>query len=79
MTALLENDPFDRQFFEISVYTGFGGNAATTSRVFFQLSGDEGESEPRELKDESRKLFQKRGEDIFLCSFPESLGNYQQL
>ena len=77
MTALKENDPFDRQFYEITVFTGFGSSAGTTANVYFQLSGDENQTEVRQLKDENRKVFQKRGEDIFLASFQESIGDLQ--
>ena len=74
-----ENDPFDRQYFEITVFTGFAGSAATTADVFFQLSGDEGDSEIRQLQDGNRKIFQKRGEDVFLASFPDQIGDLQYL
>lgn len=77
MTALKENDPFDRQFYEITVFTGFGSSAGTTANVYFQLSGDENQTEVRQLKDENRKVFQKRAEDIFLASFQEGIGDLQ--
>ena len=77
VTALKENDPFDRQFYEITVFTGFGSSAGTTANVYFQLSGDENQTEVRQLKDENRKVFQKRGEDIFLASFQEGIGDLQ--
>lgn len=81
VTPLEDNEPFDRQHYEITVYTGYGKRAATTAEVSFILSGDEGESEPRLLKDPKRKTFQRRGVDVFLATFPESLGelNYLQI
>lgn len=59
------------------MYTGFAGSAATTANVYFQLAGDEGQTEPRQFKDDNRKIFQKRGEDVFLASFPEHIGDLQ--
>lgn len=79
VTPLVENDPSDRQFYEITVYTGFTSSAATTANVFFQLSGDEDQTEVRRLKDENRKIFQKRGQDVFLASFPDTVGDLQYL
>ena len=61
------------------MYTGYGKKAGTTAEVSFILSGDEGESEPRLLKDPKRKTFQKRGVDVFLATFPESFGDLNYL
>lgn len=61
------------------MYTGFTSSAATTANVFFQLSGDEDQTEVRRLKDENRKIFQKRGQDVFLASFPDTVGDLQYL
>lgn len=79
VTPLEDNEPFDRQHYEITVYTGYGKRAATTAEVSFILSGDEGESEPCLLKDPKRKTFQRRGVDVFLATFPESLGELNYL
>jgi len=59
------------------VYTGFPTNAGTTANVYIQLSGDEDQTEVRQLKDENRRLFQTRGEDIFLASYPKYIGDLQ--
>ena len=61
------------------MYTGYGKSAGTTAEVSFILSGDEGESEPRLLKDPKRKTFQRRGVDVFLATFPESFGELNYL
>ena len=61
------------------MYTGYGNKAGTTAEVSFILSGDEGESEPRLLKDPKRKTFQRRGVDVFLATFPESFGELNYL
>ena len=79
MTPLEDNDPSDRHHYEITCYTGYGKKAGTTSQVFFILSGEEGESEPRGLKDPKRKTFQRRGVDEFVATFPESLGELNYL
>lgn len=78
LTALAENDPSDAKFYEITVYTGFPTNAGTTSNVYIQLCGDEDQTEPRLLKDDTgRKLFQTRAENVFLASFPKDIGDMQ--
>ena len=74
---MVENDPFDRQFYEITVYTGFPANAGTTSNVYIELSGDESQTEARQLRDNSRKLFQSRAENVFLASYPKHIGDLQ--
>ncbi|XP_015762233.1 PREDICTED: polycystic kidney disease protein 1-like 2 [Acropora digitifera] len=79
VTPLEDNEPCDRYHYEITVYTGYGKRAATTAEVSFILSGDEGESQPRLLKDPKRKTFQRRGVDVFLATFPEGLGELNYL
>jgi len=79
LTPLEDNEPFDQCHYEITVYTGYGKRAGTTADVNFILSGDEGESEPRLLKDPKRKTFQRRGIDVFLATFPESFGELNYL
>lgn len=79
VTPLEDNESFDQYHYEITVYTGFGKRAGTTAEVNFILSGDEGESEPRLLKDPKRKTFQRRGVDVFLATFPESFGELNYL
>ena len=61
------------------MYTGYGKSAGTTAQVYFILSGDEGESEARHLRDPKRKTFQRRGVDVFLATFPESFGELNYL
>ena len=77
VTALEENDPFDKQFYQITVYTGFPSSSGTTSNVYIQLSGDEGQTEPRHLRDGKRRLFQTRAENVFLASFSDPIGDMQ--
>ncbi|XP_065682979.1 polycystin family receptor for egg jelly isoform X2 [Hydra vulgaris] len=79
VTALKENDPSDIQFYEITVYTGFSGKGSTSANVFIQLSGDEGDGEVRQLVAPNKKLFKKRGQDVFLASFPDHIGDLQYL
>ncbi|PFX20690.1 Polycystic kidney disease and receptor for egg jelly-related protein [Stylophora pistillata] len=79
VTPLEDNESFDQYHYEITVYTGFGKRAGTTAEVSFILSGDEGESEPRLLKDPKGKTFQRRGVDVFLATFPESFGELNYL
>ena len=61
------------------MYTGFTSDASTTANVFIQLSGDEGQTPVRNLKDENRKIFQKRSQDVFLASFPDDIGDLNYL
>ena len=75
VTPLEDNEPSDRQFYEITVFTGFGGSAGTSSKVYIQLSGEDGSSEPRQLFDENRETFRKRGQDVFIASFEDFLGD----
>ncbi len=79
VASLPDNDVTDKQFYEVTVCTGFGNSAGTTSRVFIQLSGEDGSSEPRELCDPSKKTFQKRAQDVFLLSCEDFLGDLTYL
>eukprot|EP00794_Sanderia_malayensis_P014077 gene14077-15546_t len=79
VATLPDNDVSDRQFYEVTVFTGFGNSASTTSRVFIQISGEDGSSEARELCDASKRTFQKRAKDVFLVSCEDFLGDLTYL
>ena len=42
--------------YQVSVYTGIGQNSGTTSKVYFVLGGEEGDTEVRLLQDEEKRV-----------------------
>ncbi|XP_063964557.1 polycystin-1-like protein 1 [Lytechinus pictus] len=76
---LKDNQPGDRQYYDITVETGFRTAAGTTARISIVLHGDEGHSETKELICDDKPIFERNSRDRFIISVPESLGNIQRL
>ncbi|GAB1597495.1 polycystic kidney disease protein 1-like 2 [Argonauta hians] len=74
LTPLEDNNPYDKYYYEIIVATGMGKDSGTTSKVFFILSGEYDETEPRSLTDDKRKILQRGSVDGFLMAVPRPLG-----
>ncbi|XP_070579639.1 polycystin-1-related protein-like [Ptychodera flava] len=74
-TPLKDNDPRDKYFYELTVFTGVRNNSATSAKVSIIVTGERGETEPRILVDEKRKIFERGGVDSFVMAVPRSLGN----
>ena len=81
MAPLPDNDPSDKYFYEISVYTGCGFGAGTTANVSIILRGDKNELLSRALWHPDRQCFQRGAIDTFLVSSADSIGeiNYIQI
>jgi len=58
----------EKYHYEIIVYTGLRPEAATDSKVFMILDGEEGQTRPIYLNDPDRKAFRKGGIDSFIIS-----------
>ena len=56
VTPLRDNLYGDTNYYIIKVYTGMRRGAGTTSRVAFILSGDKGDTGPREMFDGLRQV-----------------------
>ncbi|XP_070581325.1 polycystin-1-like protein 2 [Ptychodera flava] len=74
VTPLADNNPSDKYFYEIAVYTGMRRGAGTRSKVSFMLSGDDEDTGIRNLDDNKRKLFQTGSIDHFVMAVSSSLG-----
>ncbi|CAF1642081.1 unnamed protein product, partial [Adineta ricciae] len=74
VTPLLDNHVSDRYYYQIIVLTGHRQNAATKSKVYFVLSGDDDQTHVRTFVDPYREIFQRGGIDAFIMSVPKSLG-----
>lgn len=77
--SLPDNDASDKYLYEISVFTGDKEGAATESKVYFILSGDDDETGVRSLADPARKAFRKGAKDVFVLSVPRRLGSLNYL
>ncbi|KAM9046589.1 LOW QUALITY PROTEIN: polycystin-1-like protein 2 [Megaptera novaeangliae] len=75
VTVLEDNDPFAQYHYLVTVYTGHGRGAATSSKGTVSLYGLDGESEPHHLSDPDIPVFERGGVDVFLLStlFPREL------
>lgn len=78
-SPLPENEPSDKYLYEISVFTGDKEGAATDSKVFFILSGDDDDTGIRSLADPARSTFRKGGKDVFVLAVPQRLGSLNYL
>ncbi|XP_077980091.1 polycystin-1-like protein 2 [Glandiceps talaboti] len=74
VTPLADNNPYDKYFYEIAVYTGMRRGAGTKSKVSFMLSGDEEDTGIRRLDDNKRNLFKRGCIDHFVMAVPSCLG-----
>ena len=79
ITFLADNDPRDNYQYEITVYTGIGGDAGTSSNVTIILCGEKTNSKPHVLLDEDKELFCSGSVDTFILTTPESLGELSSL
>ncbi|CAH1793770.1 unnamed protein product [Owenia fusiformis] len=77
VTPLADNDPRDKYYYEVIVYTGLRQNCGTKSKVNFILSGERDETDVRELSDDKRDVLQRGNIDSFLMTTPGSLGDLQ--
>ncbi|XP_074662032.1 uncharacterized protein LOC141914676 [Tubulanus polymorphus] len=78
-TPLPDNDPRDKYIYEILVTTGEAKEAGTTAQVSFVLTGEDGDTGPRVLMDEKRKVLQKGDVNSFIMVVPKPLGNLAHL
>lgn len=78
---LPDNDHRDNYLYELTVFTGDKDGAATDSRIFFILSGDDDETDARTFGDSKSKLFRRGGTDTFVmaCSKPLGRLNYMRI
>ncbi len=53
---MVDNDPEDRYFYLITVYTSMRGNAGTQSKIGFTLVGEDGDTGIRMMADGMRKV-----------------------
>ena len=74
-----DNDPCDKYLYEIIVHTGEKEESGTDSLVSFILSGEDDETDVRNLSDSMRKTFRKGSEDRFVMAVPRRLGNLTYL
>ena len=79
VTPLLDNNPHDKYFYQILVFTGHRKDAGTKSKVSFLLAGDDDETSIRTFVDPQRPIFQRAGIDAFVVSVPKSLGRLSYL
>ena len=61
-------------FYEIEVSTGIWRNSGTTAKVFITLQGEQGESRPYQLKDDSFIPFARGSIISFTLSIPIDIG-----
>ncbi|XP_077977747.1 uncharacterized protein LOC144433313 [Glandiceps talaboti] len=73
-TPLLDNRPQDEYIYHITVYTSYGSSAGTRSNIYFRLSGKNGDTGNRRLKDEYAKAFSSGSVNHFLLNVPADLG-----
>ena len=73
-TPLPDNEPNAKYLYEITVFTGDRDGAATDSKVYFILSGEEDETEVRHFEDPHRKIFRKGDNNAFVMAVPRKLG-----
>uniref|UniRef100_W5N700 Polycystin-1-like protein 1 n=1 Tax=Lepisosteus oculatus TaxID=7918 RepID=W5N700_LEPOC len=74
LVFLQDNSPLDRQFYTITVDTGFRSRATMTAKVHIVLHGEDGTSETRELSCSGKLLFGRNSRHTFILSAPDSLG-----
>ncbi|CAF3914081.1 unnamed protein product, partial [Rotaria sp. Silwood1] len=80
MTPLLDNKKSDKYFYEIIFFTGMRNDAATKSKVYFILSGNDNDTGLR-LLDTEGSILERRNIDLFLMAVPSCLGpsNYLRI
>ncbi|KAM6292731.1 polycystin family receptor for egg jelly [Porphyrio hochstetteri] len=73
--VLLDNDPFDKASFLVTLYTGSRWGAGTTADVFLQLIGQNGMSDVHCLRHPDFPSFQQGSMDCFLLTTKKDLGD----
>ena len=56
VSPLVDNNPSDTYFYQVTVQTGMGPGCGTRSKVSIILTGEDGESGVRLLDDDKRKV-----------------------
>ncbi|KFQ37326.1 Polycystic kidney disease and receptor for egg jelly-related protein, partial [Merops nubicus] len=79
VTVLLDNDPFDKVSFLVTLYTGSRWGAGTKADVFLQLIGQNGVSDVHCLQHPHSPSFQRGSTDHFLLTTKEDLGDIYSL
>ncbi|XP_032242532.2 polycystin-1 isoform X2 [Nematostella vectensis] len=74
LVAVPDSDISDLYRYEVTVYTGRGKAAATTSNVTLIMCGELGESQAVTLTDDNSEVFQAGGIDSFFVTTPNPLG-----
>lgn len=75
---LADNDPNDTYQYDVTVYTGIGGDAGTSSNVTVVLCGDQ-VSRPHVLFEEGKELFCSGSVDSFILTTPKCLGDLESI
>ena len=76
---LRDNHPEDMYMYEVIVETGPLAQHATTSQIYFVLTGEDEDTGVRCFTDPSRKLFKAGGIDSFLLTTQVPLGELKML
>ncbi|XP_016338089.1 polycystic kidney disease protein 1-like 2 [Sinocyclocheilus anshuiensis] len=79
MTLLENNHPCAMYNYLVNVQTGHRRGAGTTAKVMVTLQFTEGQSEPYNLSDPEKPVFERGGVDVFLLSMPFCLGELQNI
>ena len=79
VTALPTNQPADKYFYEVTIYTGSVYDAGSTAHVSITISGSEGDLGPKLLYDPRRQCFQRSSIDTFLISSHDLIGTVSYL
>eukprot|EP00794_Sanderia_malayensis_P008988 gene8988-9948_t len=79
LCPLPDNKPDHHYLYQITVWTGMRREAGTTSNVYFILSGDNGDTDIRHLKDPDRVTFQRSSSDVFVFSTEHALGDLSHI
>ena len=79
VTALPTNQPADKYFYEVTIYTGSVYDAGSTAHVSITISGSDGDLGPKLLYDPMRQCFQRSSIDTFLISSRDLIGTVSYL
>ncbi|WAR15300.1 PK1L2-like protein [Mya arenaria] len=79
ITPLRDNTLGDSNYYLIKVMTGMRRGAGTTSRITFVLTGDKGDTGPREMFDGVRKKFSTGSVMSFFMASKRHLGSLEHL
>ncbi|XP_050972082.1 polycystic kidney disease protein 1-like 2 [Labeo rohita] len=79
MTLLEDSHPCALYNYLVNVQTGHRRGAGTTAKVMVTLQFTDGQSEPFNLSDPEKPVFERGGVDVFILSMPFSLGELQSI